>query len=143
MYVVMTNPTGELLSEIQDVTEADRFTLNQELKVRQSENRYLRCSQAGVIDARHLNASFMVARAKAAGTYKTPQRTNKTKKAARVQQEDNSRYFILAKNNGDNSGFACIEAGTEVEAQEKVRERLGKELIIIKGTRLNVKVSLQ
>ena len=139
MKVMMTNAKREHLSEVMEVTEAEKLELNRELKIRKSENRYIKCDENGKPNGASFFRTFefpiKCAEARANGTAK-----RKTKRA--VADDPTGTFFVCIQNPGEAGGYGIVEFDTKEKALEKVREGLGRRMLVITGRKLVINIDI-
>ena len=121
MFIVMTNGNKEMLSDPEESSEIILKELNRELKEKKSLNRYVPCSRSGKIDNLSFNRIFL-------GILIGSKQTKK---------DLTPNYFIIVKNEIDNTGHAYYEALNKAVALDIIKKKLGREIIIIHGKKLS------
>jgi hypothetical protein len=122
----MTNGKREILSEPENSTKENLKSLNGQLKIRKSLNRYVPCSEDGGIDDLAYNRIFLgiLVGSKQKKRNLTP------------------NYFIIVKNESDNTGHAYYEAINKSGAIDIIKKKLGREMIIIHGKKMPLELDI-
>ena len=126
VFIVMTNEKRELLSSPEEVPESRLKELNQELRNKKSMNRYVPCSQAGKMDNREHSRIFL----------------GILVGSKHIKRELTPNYFIIVKNEINNTGHAYYEAMNKSAAIDIIKKKLGREIIIINGKKLSFELNI-
>jgi hypothetical protein len=140
MLVVLTNPEGALLSEARYLIEGERTALNEQLRTEKALSRWVQADADGIPNKAALHKAFIWR--SALGKPRHYKKRIIVRKGRVVEQKKDEHYFLVVRN-PDKATFALILPDNKEDALEQVKKRLGTEMVVIVGHRLDIKVELE